>query len=102
MAVGIQHPVGAGEGAHQHQQGGFRQVKIGEQRIHDPETVAGVDEDIGLALERRDTAVTRRRLQGAHNRRADGHHASAVRALPYSPARPRPRPTCSHSGCMRC
>jgi len=36
----------ARQGGHQHDQGGFRQVEIGDQGVRGLEVVAGIDEDI--------------------------------------------------------
>ena len=49
MAVGIEHALTASERAHQHEQSGLRQMKIGEHRAHHAELMAGIDKDIGLA-----------------------------------------------------
>ena len=42
-----------GEGRDQHEQRRARQVEIGHQHIDGPEAIAGRDEDVGLARERR-------------------------------------------------
>ena len=41
LGVGRQHPLAAREGGDQHQEGGARQVEVGEQRVHDLEAKAG-------------------------------------------------------------
>ena len=53
-------------------------MEIGQQRVHDPEAVAGIYKDIGLALERRQPApFCCRRFKRPHHRRADGHDTPA-------------------------
>ena len=47
--VGAEDEVAAGEGADEHDQGGFWQVEVGDDGVDDLEVVAGVDEDTGPA-----------------------------------------------------
>src|SRR6185437_5171814 len=48
------NPCEAGEGRDQHEEGRARQVEIGEEYIDRLEAVAWGDEDVGVAVERRD------------------------------------------------
>ncbi len=92
VAVGAEHMLRAAEGAHQHQQGRFRQMEIGQQRVHDPETVTRIDKNFCLAfIGCHASAVCRRRsrrpasrdigtslcgsLQRSHHGGADRHDA---------------------------
>ncbi len=52
MTIGVEHPLLAGEGAHQHEQRGLRQMEIGEQRAHHPEFKARIDKNVSLAASR--------------------------------------------------
>lgn len=52
VTVGIQHILRSTEGAYQHQQRGFRQMKIGQQGVCDPELKSRKYENIRLALKR--------------------------------------------------
>src|SRR5690554_4965552 len=47
----------AREGAHQHDQGGFGQMKVGDHCVHCLEPVTRVNKNIGLALEGPDPAA---------------------------------------------
>ena len=57
-----------GQGRHQHDQRALRQVKVGDQRIHTLEGIAGVDKDVGPAGSSGQTAV----LPGKALQRAAG------------------------------
>ena len=74
MAVGGHDSLVTAEGGDQHQQGGFRQVEIGDQGIHHPKGVAGADEETGLSLEGRQVTGGGGGLQAAHARRPHRHH----------------------------
>ena len=52
MAIGGEDIPGSGEGTDQHQQRGFRQVKVGEQSADHSELKSGIDEDAGFAAAR--------------------------------------------------
>ena len=79
MAVSTADVFHAAESRHQHQQGGFGQVEIGQQSLHHPETIAGKNEDVGLAAPRFQLAACRRRLQRAQAGRAHRHDAPSFR-----------------------
>ena len=84
--IGVEHQVAAshgprgGEGAGQHQQGGFGQVKIGQQDIHRLETIRRMDEQPGPAPRGHDLA----RVPGGHRfkhpqrGRAHRHHPPSL------------------------
>ena len=78
MAVGGKHLFYAAEGAHQHQQSGARQVKIGEQHIHHLEAITRRNEDVGLARPGLQFAARRRAFQCAQTGGTDRDHPSAV------------------------
>src|SRR5574340_1669657 len=63
VAVGTPNVVQATESRYQHQQGGARQVKVGEQALHHLEVVARENEDIGFTVTRLQLAPRRSRLQ---------------------------------------
>ena len=48
MAVGRHDLIIAGKGGHQHQQGGLRQVEIGDHGVHTAETVSRPDKQPGI------------------------------------------------------
>jgi len=79
MAIGGHGALIAGEGAHQHDQRGLRQVKIGDQQIHLPKTVAWRDEDVRLPLHRLQSPITAGAFKTAHRCGAHRHHAPASR-----------------------
>ena len=91
------------EGADQHEQRRARQMEVGHQHVDGAEAVAGRDEDVGLAGERRDRAV----------RRARRSRAAAATVVPTATMRPPARPRgverrggvaptpCPHSACIR-
>src|SRR5437764_7727002 len=81
MTVGAQDRLAAGEGGHQHQQRGARQVEIRQQRVDDAEAMARPDVDRRVAVEDVEPPVlTRRALQRARHRGADGDHPPALGA----------------------
>jgi hypothetical protein len=49
VAVGVKDPWLTSKGAHQHQQSGLREVKVGKQRASYTELISGVDEYVRLA-----------------------------------------------------
>ena len=53
MAISVEHTLLASESAYQHEQGGLRQMEIGEQRPHHPDFMAGLDKDLSLAVSSR-------------------------------------------------
>jgi hypothetical protein len=77
-AVASSEPAGIGEGADEHEQGGFGQVKVGDEGVDDPEPERGMDEEAGftgggeepVGLLRGDV------FEDAHGGGADGHHAA--------------------------
>src|SRR5687768_8661104 len=73
MAVGLEEALLAREGAYQHEQGGFRQVEIGEQPFYHLELEAGIDEKIRGALA---LAAEREALQRPQRGRAHGQRAA--------------------------
>lgn len=80
VTVGAEYEVAPGESADQHEQGGFRQVEVGEQGAHHPEFEAGIDEDIGFAVAGSDVPVggmAGDEFQGTDRRRSDGYNAPA-------------------------
>ncbi len=91
MPVGSQHVVRAGERAHQHQQCRFRQMKVGDQCIHDLEVVAGVYKDTGLACKRLNTAMPGSRFKRTYNGRAHGDDSAALRFRGIDARRRTPR-----------
>ena len=65
------------ERGHQHQQGGFRQMEVGDQGVHDLEMVAGVDEDFGPAASCfQDTVFVRGGFQGSAAGGADADNTA--------------------------
>src|SRR3989304_10015506 len=80
MFVCIEHPLPSGEGADQHEQRGFRQVKIRDQGIDHPEPIAGIDEYARLALPRAQCAFLAGRFQTTHSGRADSDHPAPLRS----------------------
>ena len=67
----------AREGADQHHQGAFGQMKVGQQQVHHPKLEARCDENVGVAAS---VAKMRLRLQRPHGGGAHGYHAPAARA----------------------
>ena len=45
LPVGIQNVLTSRQSRHQHDERGFRQVKVGDERVRDLEAVAGIDEN---------------------------------------------------------
>jgi hypothetical protein len=50
LAVGLHDEIAAREGAHEHEEGAFREVEIGQEGIDDLKFVGRVDENVGGAL----------------------------------------------------
>ena len=74
--VGAEDEVAAGEGADEHDEGGFWQVEVGDDGVDDLEVVAGVDEDASPAALAGDLVFGGGGgLEGADARRADGDDA---------------------------
>lgn len=48
--VGVEHVFASGEGTHHHEESGFGQVKVGDDGIDDTPAIAGVDEEVGVAI----------------------------------------------------
>ncbi len=90
MPVGGARQVVTGEGGDQHQEGGARQVEVGNQPIDRLEAVAGPNEQVGLPGARRDGPVgSRRRLQSAHRGSAGGPYGAPALAGVVDPLRRR-------------
>src|SRR5271167_929417 len=81
MFISMQYRFTTGEGRHQHEQRGFREVKICQHAAHDAELEPGIDEDVGFATLRRDATggvLPSGKFERADRRGSDCKHASAA------------------------
>ena len=78
MVVGMEDVFASAEGADQHEQGGLREVEIGEHGAHCLEFEAGVDEEVGSGGTRENgsCAEANRMFEGADGGGTDGDDAA--------------------------
>lgn len=84
MIVGFFHPLGSGNGADQHEQGRFGQMKVGYQHIKNFELIARRDKNAGVVGKRMNNSlIVGSTFKQAQRGCADGDNAFAGFFLPH-------------------
>ncbi len=81
--VSLEEAFAAGKGGDESEKGGTREVEIGQERIHDAEGLAGIEEDAGFSAAGKDQGASQGGgfcggiLEGANHGGADGEDGAA-------------------------
>jgi len=79
VGVGIQHILFPCQSTDQHQQRGLRKVEVSEECVYYPESIAGIDEQIGLSRSGlKFTRLPRSIFQSSNRRSANGYDSARL------------------------